>query len=1160
MPQTYLLTWNPKNYTKGGDGDVDYSLGLKPGAIERWSCHSKQPKIGDTVYLIRLGVEPRGIVAKGTVAKESYEAEDWADKSKKRDYIEFKVEEYRPTCAAGLLPYLLLNTALPEQKWSPQAAGIEIISSVSTQLDTLWQRGIDRHSLRQLVDWMRDEPAYQRNDWFSKYTQTVSLVDKARNNRNLFTDELNHRVWRMEANGVAALGQGVLSNVDYDNNKEVLKKFFWRIIDNPSHATGEALRTEWEAMKKAGNFRQVYHSVIQRVFAAVAPEQYTSIANNDKCKKLLTILSEQFQLKNNTDGDWYLSNTEIMRCQREAGLDASHQIQNNIVMWLIYAIVNEGYKPNEQPESKYKIDQNVLRSYQEAFLRQFPGCQKFDTETYLAHERSYKEEIREIFNKTCANGLLNIPVDKPRLEALSEALIGLFTVKLASMDNKPQNLVGWRYFDFCRALDKNQKIEYLHTVAALLHGDKELPDRIDSFVAELEKYTAATGEKPGAAQIRSLTSFYLFLLDPKQYMFIKTNEISTAIKELSGEKIIGEKNELLRTFEFLAGVKFALEQDGWKPRDLIDVQSFIWVAKYYEGTQDDSEPTSITVPHISKDDFIKALKTPGVLRDRDMELLQTWRDMPNSEATSTQLTNALGHAKFIVTNGIIGRLSRRINDALQLNYKSDDDENKYWLELVTDFRRQTGSDLILIMKKELIMALDELAGKPIKSTAATNLILFGPPGTGKTWELNSLKAKYTTKSQAISREQWLAEQLRDQRWFDVVFMALYTLGGKASVSDIYQHEYIIQKARIANRHKNVRQTIWGTLQEHASASSKTVNTSKRFGPLVFDKNEESVWSLVGSWGDECYEQVQLAEKLKNSQSESIEVRRYDFVTFHQAYSYEDFVEGIRPEQDEESGELVYRIKPGVFKRITERAKNDPANRYAIFIDEINRGNIARIFGELITLIEIDKRAVYSAEGKITNDGMELTLPYSGDAFGVPANLDIYGTMNTADRSIALLDTALRRRFRFRELMPDASVIKGTNGEGMIDDGQGGKINLCALLDAMNRRIRFLLHRDQMLGHAYLCKVRSFAELKDVLLNQLVPLLQEYFYSDWHRIQLVFRDIGEGDTAIKPQIIIHEKLSEEVVLGFDHNDFEDLVEYRVARPEDITPEAIRKIYE
>ena len=444
-------------------------------------------------------------------------------------------------------------------------------------------------------------------------------------------------------------------------------------------------------------------------------------------------------------------------------------------------------------------------------------------------------------------------------------------------------------------------------------------------------------------------------------------------------------------------------------------------------------------------------------------------------------------------------------------------------------------------------------------TEPTNLILYGPPGTGKTYQLGRLIRQYSGRKENIRREAWLIQKLLEVRWFDAIFAALYDLGRKAKVRDIVEHEFIRLKARAMGRDRNVAQTVWGTLQLHAREESATVQYKNRSAPNVFDKDSNSFWFLAGEWEEECADQVELARSLRKGPQKESAQKRYEFVTFHQAYSYEDFVEGIRPVQDEDSGELSYAVVAGVFRRIAQKAKADPGQRYAIFIDEINRGNIAKIFGELITLIETDKRAEYSEDGKKVA-GMEVTLPYSGTLFGVPKNLDLYGTMNTADRSIALLDTALRRRFRFRELMPDAGLISGSRGDGYIEDGEGGVINLRALLNAMNRRIRFLLNRDMTLGHAYFINVRDFPGLRDVLLDQVVPLLQEYFYDDWHRIQLVLRDVGPAGEKLEPQIICHETVSEVDILGFDHDDYEDLVEYRVAPRDDITPESIRKIYE
>ncbi len=429
-------------------------------------------------------------------------------------------------------------------------------------------------------------------------------------------------------------------------------------------------------------------------------------------------------------------------------------------------------------------------------------------------------------------------------------------------------------------------------------------------------------------------------------------------------------------------------------------------------------------------------------------------------------------------------------------------------------------------------------------TLATNEIYYGPPGTGKTYKLSAIKKAYTSEKQSISKEQWLAESLREVRWFEVVLMALVDLGGKAKVPQLTEHPFVQAKLKAVGRVNNLAQTLWGILQLHSNPDSLTVKMKNRNQPTIFDKGDHSQWFLMPEYEDECSDTLQLLEKLNNGQQANESVHRYEFVTFHQAYSYEDFVEGIRPVQDEDNGEMIYRVEPGVFKRICQRAENDPENRYAMFIDEINRGNIAKIFGELITLIEPDKRL--NCENQVC-----VTLPYSGQHFGVPANLDIYGTMNTADRSIALLDTALRRRFRFREMLPDSTLIKGSRGDGYIEDGAGSVINVRQLFEVINQRIRFLLNRDVVLGHAYFTAIVHVDDLKRVLLDQVIPLLQEYFYEDWSRIQLV---LG-GDNPLN---LISKTTLTADSLGFSSDDFDDIEEYEVIAFADLTPEHIRAI--
>ncbi|EAL6857965.1 AAA family ATPase [Campylobacter jejuni] len=178
-----------------------------------------------------------------------------------------------------------------------------------------------------------------------------------------------------------------------------------------------------------------------------------------------------------------------------------------------------------------------------------------------------------------------------------------------------------------------------------------------------------------------------------------------------------------------------------------------------------------------------------------------------------------------------------------------------------------------------------------------------------------------------------------------------------------------------------------------------------------------------------------------------------------------------------------------------KVDNNPSEKpelkpYIIIIDEINRGNVSKIFGELITLIEPSKRIGEKEE-------LKVTLPYSGEKFGVPKNVYIIGTMNTADRSITSLDTALRRRFEFIEMMPDVSKLSM--------DCEG--INLQELLKAINTRIEYLLDREKTIGHAFFVSVENLEDLKKVFQNKIIPLLQEYFYNDYALINEVLNDNG-----------------------------------------------------
>ncbi|MCW1332034.1 AAA family ATPase [Campylobacter jejuni] len=367
-----------------------------------------------------------------------------------------------------------------------------------------------------------------------------------------------------------------------------------------------------------------------------------------------------------------------------------------------------------------------------------------------------------------------------------------------------------------------------------------------------------------------------------------------------------------------------------------------------------------------------------------------------------------------------------------------------------------------------------------------------------------------------------------------------------------------------------------------------------------------------------------------------------FITFHQSYGYEEFVEGIKPMMNNEanSQEIQYEIKDGIFKEICERALenednikdfnfhidklkeivkedgNDPEKYfklpntkysiqyrggktfrikfddmsknhkdypvsieniiklyktsstdeiynsayvkailnylktqglkdyqekdektnlpYIIIIDEINRGNISKIFGELITLIEPSKRIGADEE-------LKVTLPYSKEEFGVPQNVYILGTMNTADRSITSLDTALRRRFEFIEMMPDPSVLSDNYKD----------VDLQELLKAINTRIEYLLDREKTIGHAFFIDVENLEDLKKVFQNKIIPLLQEYFYNDYALINAVLNDNG---------ILEKQDINSNYLKSITEFIESDRVIYKFSDSKDWKEETFIKIYE
>jgi hypothetical protein len=402
------------------------------------------------------------------------------------------------------------------------------------------------------------------------------------------------------------------------------------------------------------------------------------------------------------------------------------------------------------------------------------------------------------------------------------------------------------------------------------------------------------------------------------------------------------------------------------------------------------------------------------------------------------------------------------------------------------------------LRKLIGIEMEENKTMAKENNKEKNQILFGPPGTGKTYRLQKeYFDKFTIKETALSRDQYLESLIGELSWWQTISIAVLDLGS-AKVNEIHDHEFIRIKEKLSAS-KTIRPTIWGQLQSHTVLDCPNVNVAARMEPLFFYKSTETKWTVDNELLEQYYpEAFEILEKSKNFVPDTNKsIKNYEFITFHQSFSYEDFIEGIKPKLDDSDKDVSFEIKDGVFKKLCLKAEADPINDYAIFIDEINRGNVSAIFGELITLIENDKRIGGANEIKVR-------LPYSKSEFGVPSNLFIIGTMNTADRSVEALDTALRRRFSFTEIMPDSTLLDKIEFNGF---------TLAEVLGTINERIEVLLDRDHTIGHSYFLKLESgdVEGLKSVFTNNIIPLLQEYFYHDYEKIALI---LGEGFIKIK----------------------------------------------
>jgi 5-methylcytosine-specific restriction protein B len=437
------------------------------------------------------------------------------------------------------------------------------------------------------------------------------------------------------------------------------------------------------------------------------------------------------------------------------------------------------------------------------------------------------------------------------------------------------------------------------------------------------------------------------------------------------------------------------------------------------------------------------------------------------------------------------------------------------------------------------------------------LILYGPPGTGKTYHATKIATKLVLKNKIkpnnvkkISVEQKIAQIMLENNGLaldlEEIVNKIIENEPNRDTSELLLHVQNILNGDDMVGKENLFYKKYGdkkyglNLPFEIKQSFRFVlfaNNAPMYQQAIVDecKKREILppeWNWNNKIGDvEFVNDKDLKERsnfiftddkysLRNCNyfEDALNVKNTFIkkVTFHPSYSYEDFVEGFRPNV-KGTEKTPYKLEHGIFKQICNDAKHDdPKNKYVIIIDEINRGNIPKILGELITLIEKDKR----------NPQNSLKLTYSKDSFFVPKNLIIIGTMNTADKSLMQMDDALKRRFVFEELMPNTKLLLDHLEENNVTNAK----DYSDILDRINEKIlgkgnkdeieRTKQFRDRQIGHSYFWDIHkdgksdSDDDLQKIIKYDVIPLLQDYFYGDYTEIRKILgKDYDGKDTSI-----------------------------------------------
>ena len=725
---------------------------------------------------------------------------------------------------------------------------------------------------------------------------------------------------------------------------------------------------------------------------------------------------------------------------------------------------HEGRELHETTEREQAAFDLGFATLRERFLTQFPGFESFATDSrYQKQERQYKDEMVELFNQTVSPAIAT-----DDWASAGAAAIALLTRPLKSDGNKPQNIVGWRYVDLVRHLDTEKQTAFGRALANLFDESKPVAPRVDQFVIRLREVVGKTQPVSQAAQ-RSLTGFYLTLWDPDHHIFLKTREMQRALRQVdpafqwTTNKLTGADVE--RVDALAAELYSRLSLEDWDPQDYLDVQSFLWVATTYGSSGVEEENEEVDPMEDVPTSPQSVYKSP---------LNQILFGPPGTGKTFATINKALE----ILDPSLLASCDP-IKDRARLKRRFDELITSKRIRFVTFHQSFSYEDFV-----EGLRADNGDAGQLQYRVEPGVFKAICDDARGAAQVASEVGIRDGARIWKISIEGTGVSPTRD-----FCFTHDQARIGWGEVGDLRDDDFA-ERASYQQLGSNDRNTL------------QAFSSEMQPGDIVLCIGSATTIQAIGVvQGDYAYE----PSPPKGVRKDFGNVLPVRWLATDLALNLQTLNGGIRF-----TLKTVYEISrfnwselatviesAGIkLKGLQSKQQRQPLD-HVLIIDEINRGNVSRVFGELITLIEPTKRA--GAE-----EHLQVTLPYSKKLFDVPKNVYLIGTMNTADRSLAGIDIALRRRFKFVPMAPRPELLGSLVVAG---------VNIGSMLTSLNRRIEVLLDRDHQLGHAWFMSLSSGPDLEpleNVFRHEILPLLQEYFFEDWQRIHWVLNDQVKPD--------------------------------------------------